>query len=106
MSAAKFHMLSSDMVIWHCPGCQCSHVVPVNGSKGENGAAWQWNGSLENPTLSPSILCNSHDAASRCHCFVKEGSIQFLDDCFHALAGKTIPVPDWDELVIPEGDDK
>jgi hypothetical protein len=42
----------------------------------------------------------------RCHSFVKNGMIQYLDDCDHELKGKTVPmvpVPDW--LRHNEGDE-
>jgi hypothetical protein len=29
---------------------------------------------------------------------VTNGQIQFLADSDHVLAGKTVPLPDWDEL--------
>ena len=28
----------------------------------------------------------------RCHSFVRNGSIEFLDDCTHALKGRTVPM--------------
>jgi hypothetical protein len=31
-----------------------------------------------------------------CHSFVTDGQIQFLTDCTHALAGKTVELPDFD----------
>jgi len=40
---------------WYCPGCKCSHGVPIP----PHAKAWQWNGSLEAPTLSPSVLVTS-----------------------------------------------
>ena len=35
---------------------------------------------------------------TRCHSFVREGRIEFLSDCTHALAGQTVELPDfsWD----------
>jgi hypothetical protein len=30
----------------------------------------------------------------RCHSFVRAGMIEFLSDCTHELAGKTVPIPD------------
>lgn len=74
-----------------------THGVPVDGSRG-----WTWNGSLEAPTLNPSILVHPHKSAPpfkdqpRCHSFVREGKIQFLADCEHALAGQTVPIPEWE----------
>jgi hypothetical protein len=30
-----------------------------------------------------------------CHSHVRDGKIQFLGDCTHELAGKTVDLPDW-----------
>lgn len=79
----------------HCPGCKCSHVFTMC-HPNKDGAQWTWNGSLTSPTFSPSLLCNKDHPESRCHSFVKEGTIQFLSDCFHELANKTVPLPDYD----------
>lgn len=96
---AKFHEISENYVVWHCPGCEGGHAVPVNGKKGENGSGWQWNGSLESPTLSPSILVNvggGNPTEPICHSFVRDGKMQFLGDCTHALAGQTVEIPEWE----------
>jgi hypothetical protein len=83
-----------------------------------NASPWAWNGSIESPTLSPSVLVRSgHYAPGQkpgscwctyneehaddpapfscaiCHSFVKDGAIEFLSDCTHALAGQTVPLP-------------
>jgi hypothetical protein len=52
---------------------------------------------MDRPTFTPSLLCNQHDPGSRCHLFVTDGRIQFLDDCHHRLAGQTVDMPDWTE---------
>lgn len=75
--------------VFHCPGCECGHPVTV----GVNG--WVWNGSMDKPTFTPSLLCNQNEP-NRCHSFITGGNIQFLSDCFHPLAGKTVEIPDWD----------
>ena len=31
-----------------------------------------------------------------CHSFIKDGNIQYLNDCTHKLAGQTIEIPDWE----------
>lgn len=53
---------------------------------------WAWNGDTEKPTLSPSILttCN----VQRCHCFVRDGVIEYLSDSTHEFAGQNIPLRD------------
>lgn len=85
-------------VRWDCPGCAEPHAVPTHGPH-----AWGFNGDLERPTLTPSILCHpsgrlNDDGSVRqsplCHSFVTDGRIQFLSDCTHALAGQTVDVPE------------
>jgi hypothetical protein len=64
---------------------------------------WEFSGSLERPTLSPSILVHPHGALAddgsvyqshRCHSFVRDGRIEYLGDSTHALAGQTVDLPD------------
>lgn len=84
---------TTETYVFHCPGCKYDHWVRVRGSE----PVWQWNGNVEKPTVSPSILVNGHDSASRCHSFIKEGKIQFLDDCFHSLKSQTVEIPDYEQ---------
>lgn len=92
-----------------CPGCQENHLVRVTGP-----FAWGFNGNLEKPTITPSVLvrhghyannppvpgncyCDFHQrhpdedpmpwTCHRCHSFVSDGRINFLPDCTHALRG-------------------
>lgn len=86
---------------WYCPGCKCNHGVFVL----PDHRGWNWNASLEFPTLRPSVLIkyNGPDADSTvglptvCHCFVNCGNIEFLSDCTHTLAGSTVKMKDLDE---------
>jgi hypothetical protein len=82
-----------------CPGCQSAHWVPTAGER-----AWTWNGSLDSPTLSPSILRYEMPTSPRCHSFLKDGKIQFLPDCQHALAGTTVDAPLVTEWPAPRRD--
>lgn len=59
--------------------------------------SWNWNGNLEAPTLSPSILSNGY---CRCHSFLKDGMFQFLNDCDHPLVGQEVPIPDLPEWAL------
>jgi hypothetical protein len=82
-----------DMVSFVCPGCERRHHLPVNRHERPS---WSWNGDVERPTLSPSILATL-DRPTRsevCHSFVRDGRIEFLGDCTHALAGKTVDLPE------------
>jgi hypothetical protein len=79
---------------FRCPGCNDWHVLH----------GWTFNGNLEKPTFSPSVLVHSHEALGdddktvittpRCHSFVTDGRIQFLTDSTHELSGKTVDLPD------------
>lgn len=90
-----------------CPGCETMHVVD---------SGWTFNGNFDRPTFNPSVLVRGghyaqgwqgpecwctwypkHDPdakhkfkCARCHSFVRDGEIQFLADCSHALANRTV----------------
>lgn len=79
-----------------CPACGCAHGFTIEGPH-----AWKWNGSVDLPTFSPSMLATWTDHPDgktpvdrRCHSFVRDGRIQFLADCTHDLAGQTVDLPD------------
>ena len=62
----------------------------------QNGPEWEFDGNEEAPTLSPSLLSRCRGGV--CHSFVRNGEFQFLSDCTHEHAGKSIPLaplPDW-----------
>ena len=76
--------------VFFCPGCE----TPIR-LKG-----WEFNGNAEQPTFSPSVLTTA--GSHRCHSFIRDGKIQFLDDCTHAFAGKTVDLPDIPDWLIEE----
>lgn len=78
--------------VFQCPGCGYGHGVRVQGPE----PIWAWNGNLEKPTFSPSLLVNASDAKTRCHSFIREGMIQFLGDCHHDMKDMTVEIPDWE----------
>ena len=97
-----------------CPGCKGHHVI---------NDLWSFNGDIDKPTFSPSVLVRSGHYAPHfkpgdncwctynaeqekkgeplapfkctiCHSFVRDGKIQFLNDCTHELAGQTVELPE------------
>ena len=78
--------------LFRCPGCDAD---PLDGGLHCPTTGWTFNGDLERPTFSPSILVRweSPQGPRVCHSFVTDGKIQFLGDCTHALAGQTVPLP-------------
>ena len=77
--------------MFYCPGCQEHHCVWTDKRDGVN--PWQFNGDVDKPTISPSILVNKGHAnpnAHVCHSFIRDGKIQYLFDCTHSLAGQTV----------------
>jgi len=80
-----------------CPGCLEYHRF-------DNTHAF--NGNTDRPTIHTSIEARCtpkpslglHTLADRetkgtCHSFVKDGMIQFLDNCTHKLVGQTVEIP-------------
>ena len=58
-------------------------------------SCWTWNGDVDKPTFHPSILTRiDYTDIGRedfcCHSFVNDGLVQFLSDCSHEYAGKTM----------------
>lgn len=78
--------------MFHCPGCEYSHPFEVDAPNGEG---WVWNGSMDRPTFTPSLLVAKDFPSMRCHSFVTDGKIKFLGDCFHKLAGQEVSIPVW-----------
>lgn len=100
------------MGFW-CPGCDDAHVFKVGPGH------WTWNGNVELPTFTPSLMIRSghfadgfkagddcwctYNAAHPnepapfkcrvCHLNVTDGRIQFHSDCTHALVGQTVELP-------------
>ena len=81
-------------IAFRCNGCGHHHGVPVSGD-----TAWEWNGDVDNPTISPSILNRGPypEGERVCHIFVREGKIEYLQDCTHHLAGQTVEMEDVNE---------
>lgn len=77
-----------------CPGCGIGHSFRVDGS----GPKWSFNGDVDKPTFSPSLLVRwvKGGVDVVCHSFVRDGQMQFLNDCTHELAGITVPLPETD----------
>lgn len=95
MSRAK--LATPHHVVIKCPGCGSRKYLAVRDKTTER-PSWIFNGDLERPTLEPSILTRFEatdvHAAEVCHSFVRDGRIEFLPDCTHALAGQTVDLPD------------
>ncbi len=108
---SKLRTAQGGRLLFWCPGCDQAHQI-AHGSG--DGPRWGWNGSGDAPTFTPSVLVTgvqdltdaehaAYMAGAQlleprpmcCHSFVRDGQIQFLADCTHALAGKTVALPDW-----------
>lgn len=85
----KLRDAGDGMYMHWCPGCNARHLINV-GEPNANGAIWSFDGHTERPTFSPSI-----NIVGSCHYFITEGQIQFCADSAHALAGKTVELPDF-----------
>lgn len=83
-----------DLIIFHCPGCKTEHPFIINSKSRPN---WNWNGDFEKPTFSPSLLCNPSMPEHRCHLFLTDGKIHYLDDCHHELKNQVVDLPELNE---------
>lgn len=83
-------------VTLNIPGPTGELTLPViqRGTRKGTGC-WTWNGSVDKPSLKPSVLTNGHfprfsDKKFRCHSHIEDGQAKFLEDCSHEFAGKTV----------------
>lgn len=87
--------------MFDCPGCGMGHHVAIAPHAFANGASWTFDGNMERPTFSPSVLSTIEFSAEGkpskiCHLFVRGGNLEFLSDCTHHLAGQTVEMPECD----------
>jgi predicted RNA-binding Zn-ribbon protein involved in translation (DUF1610 family) len=103
-----------DQFSFECPGCGQTHVILM--------PTWEFNGNVNSPTFRPSLLVRGghympeHSSKEcwctynqkqiekgeepssfkclRCHSYITDGKIQFLNDCSHQLAGQTVELPE------------
>lgn len=87
-----------------CPACDDLHMLPVGGDVPPGKPQWEFNGNLEAPTLSPSLLTRMGNQV--CHSFLRNGIWEFLSDCTHAFAGQNTPSPELPEWVFQESKEK
>ena len=97
-------------LMFYCLGCEMHHgliIRDVDESRltekdkkqyeKNKKPKWSFNGNFELPTFTPSINVLDEDGNTICHSFIVDGKIQYLPDCKHSLAGKTINLPDLDK---------
>lgn len=114
LRTVRYGNVVTSSLMFVCPGCVAGgpdgydglHMLPVNAPPELDRPSWDFDGNLEAPTLSPSILTNGtrseatrfNDDGSprfpRCHSFLKAGVFEFLSDCEHPLVGQKVPIPD------------
>ena len=77
----------------YCPACEFPH---------EFDNRWAYNNNPDSPTFSPSMNIRTgpfppgtkrEGQIDICHSFVREGKIEYLSDCTHSMAGKTVDLP-------------
>lgn len=92
--------------MYWCQGCGDYHTIKTKGD-----GAWNWNGDIHNPVITPSVkvtwaaIPDAPDEFKEwrteriCHTYIGcngalPGQVIFLGDCTHALAGQIHPFPD------------
>lgn len=95
-----------------CPACKCHHMIATSPAYPFNKgtvreAIWNFNGDMDNPTFSPSLLITTPEVkdeeytipATVCHSHIINGQIEFCGDCTHELNGQTVPLPEVDAII-------
>lgn len=97
------------VLMFDCPACRCCHSFNTIQADPPQ-PTWSWNGDMEKPTFSPSLLVTGTQPITddehrrimagekitprplRCHSFVRNGNIEYCSDSLHEYAGKTVPL--------------
>lgn len=97
----KLRRTKTGITHW-CPACEEVHHFKTVGSP-----AWGFNENFESPSFTPSMLIRWGSYAGHavpgqayvdsgiCHYFLTDGELRYCGDSTHALASKTVPLPDW-----------
>lgn len=101
---SKLNHSGMEAYVFDCPGCKMQHM-PVVGyeasykertlTAGRGAPQWGFNGDINSPTFTPSLLIREYEGQNVvrvCHFFIKNGTIEFLNDCTHPLKGRTVPM--------------
>lgn len=82
-----FQKTDDGRLLFYCPGCKFHHVLDDRWS-----LVWK----NKKPRIAPSLLVTypygEKQEERRCHLFIKNGNIEYLNDCTHELKGKTVPM--------------
>lgn len=102
MTDKVLHVFEEDpnSYAFFCPGCQYGHGIrsarPPFAKPEVKIAVWTFNGDVDKPTFAPSYVTGLPDVngnpfmVKRCHCYIENGQIRFLTDCWHELKGQTV----------------
>lgn len=76
-----------EYLTFYCPACKQWHSV---------NSTWSWNLSLCSTTINPSIKVTSFNEQGEtiCHLYVRDGRIEYLNDCTHELKDQTVKMVD------------
>ncbi len=77
---------------FECLACNDLHIVTLKADY--ESPTWTWNGSLDKPSIQPSVNVTYRGrrgrVIKRCHFFVKQGHIEYCNDCTHDLKGSHV----------------
>lgn len=113
MKLQRMKNVECEAYLFSCPGCQMDHIVYVSATPEYIARCgrlpfWGFTGGVDSPTFVPSLLVRWSDfpteeqaarilageqvelAKNVCHSFITDGKVRFLDDCTHAMKGKTV----------------
>lgn len=120
--------IQAGIYAFQCPGCGHLHQYWTNEARLPDGRPyknqWSFNGNMERPTFTPSLLNTWGKEADpnwqepnepvgegnapwsgRCHLFVTDGMIQYCGDSWHKLKNQTVPMLELSESITSQYDD-
>lgn len=99
---AKVRDIGNGAFAFYCHGCGHEHVYYTKKDNPQR-PCWQFNGDLNNPSFTPSLLNRwgthvpgykpagpepVYNDGGTCHLYVTNGKINYCNDCTHGYNGK------------------
>lgn len=81
-------MVSLGVLTHWCCACDRAHPLHMGHLDGRN---LDWDHNTEHPTFSGDIRHEGNSGI--CHYFITAGKVEFLADCTHIFAGRTVDLP-------------
>ena len=93
MRSSPLQLVYPGLFAHWCPGCGCAHMLEISSIQADE-RRLGFDGDVRCPSFEPDIVRVDRNGKF-CRYSIKAGRVRYDRECTHALAGKTIDLPDF-----------